>query len=262
MKIIVCSLAINEWYRNIVKYALKNFKDYSNLHNYECVIYTEENENFYDSKRAPTWYKIKLIEKLLKEKDCDYILWIDADCQIMKHDVKLEYFIEKYFTDNIDVVLTQDSGIFCAGLMFIKKSDFTINLMDKIWNYPVDDYFRDFHEQSAFEELYKNNENIQKHVKIIPYGTKDELVVYWGNYYPDKNFIVHSARCSENQLGFMYMMDMWYKFKMEEESEEDYKIRFEYITNPEVCIPHLQKSLRGEYTPRRYSARCKKVFNF
>jgi len=263
MKIIVCTLAINEWYRNVVKYAIKNFEYYCSLYNYEFILHTEnDTDTVFDNKRAPCWYKIKLIEKILKEKECDYVVWIDADCQILKHDVKLEYFIEKYINNEFYLALTQDQQVLNTGVMFIKNNAFNIELMNKIWNNPsAVDYFKDFHEQTSLAELYENNDDIKKYINIIPYSVKDELVVYWGNYYPNENFLLHSARCSFDTLSFIYMMDSYYPFRIDEENDDEYNERIEWLKNRDICRKDTDAWLRGEYVPRKYSARCKQMFN-
>ena len=263
MKIVACTLAINDWYRDIVKYSIKNLETYCNNNDYDCVVHTENSEEtVYDNTRSPCWYKIKLIQKILKEKECDYVFWMDIDCQILKHDLKLEYFIEKYFNDpEVDLVLTQDNNILNTGVMFVKKTDFIINLMDRIWDNPADDYFADFHEQTSLANLYSADEDIKKHVKILPYGVKDELVVFWGNYYPGKNFLLHSARCTHDRLGFMFMMDSYYPFKIDEENEDEYQDRINWLNDEKLCRDEIDRLLRKEYVPRRYSARCKKIFN-
>ena len=253
MNIVVCTLAINDWYRDIVKYALRNINQYCNKHNYKCIIEDENTYLFnYDKTRAPCWYKIKLIEYILENIDCDYIFWIDADSQILKNDVKLEYFIEKYFEKDTEIVLTQDTQILNTGVMFIKKSEFNINLMKKIWNTEETDYFKDFHEQTSLANLWNINYNIKKHIKVIPYGVKDEIVVYWANYYPGNNFIIHCARCSQDPLSFMYMMDIYCPIKLDEENDEEYIERLKWLTTPELC-----NNVKLE---RKYSARCKKKF--
>jgi len=261
MKILICTLSINEWYTEIVKYSLKNIKTYAGLHNYECVI--SYGEDIFDKKRKEPWYKIKLIQKLFEQNDFDYLLWIDADCQIMKHDVKLEYFINKYFSDNdnVNLVLTQDNNILNTGVMFFKNTSFSKELLNRIWNFETDDYFVDFHEQTALAELFKNDIEVQKRIKIIPYGIKDELVVYWGNYFPNKSLIVHSARCTSDHLAFMYMMDLFYIFKLDEETYEDYKERLEWLTDKELCLKSVNDFLEGKVVERIYSERCKKKFN-
>lgn len=260
MKITVCTLAINEWYREIVSYSIKNLQHYSNEHNYNFVFQDENSQDtVYDKKRAPCWYKIKLIEKILQEDNCDYIVWIDADTQVLKHEMKLEYFIEKYFKDETELVLTMDTNILNTGVMFIKNSEFNKNLMKKIWE-NSSDYFVDFHEQTSLADLYVNDKDIAKHIEVIPYGIKDEIVVYWGNYYPNKHFLIHCARCSNDLLGFMYMMDLYYPFKLDEETEDEFQARINWLTNIDVCRGDIDKWLKQEYIPRNYSARCKKKF--
>ena len=112
-----------------------------------------------------------------------------------------------------EIVLTKDHNVFNTGVMFIKNSLFNKVLMPKIWNNTNGDYFKDFHEQTAFADLYENDEDIKNRVKVIDYGLKDELVVYWGNYYPGQNFLLHSERCTFDRLAFMYMMDLYYIYK-------------------------------------------------
>ena len=257
MNITVCTLSINDWYQDIVKYALSNLKNYCKTHNYKCVIDYGISDTIYDKTRQEPWYKILLIEKLLKDNESDYIVWIDADCQILKPDVKLEYFIDKYFgSPDTCLVLTQDNNLFNTGVMFIKNTDFAKNLMQLIWNNSNGEYFKDFHEQTSFADLYETNNDIKKHVKIIPYGAKDELVVYWGNYYPRQHFLLHSARCTFDRIAFMYMMDLFYIYKLEEETGEQYIKRLEWINNESMCRNDIDKWLRGENISRNYSMRC------
>ena len=259
MKIILCTITINAWYYDIVRYSIKNMHGYSKLHNYTFIHDDGINDTVYDGSRQEPWYKIKLISKILNEHpDCDYVVWIDADCQILLHDKKLEYFIEKFSKPNTDIILTIDNNVLNTGVMFIKNTNFSKDLMDKIWNYNKDtaDYFKDFHEQTAFAEIYIKSDDIKSKIVIIPYGIKDELVAYWGEYYPNKNFLIHSARCSPDKLGFMYMMDNYYIFKLDEESEEQYKKRMGWLMNTDLCRTDVDKWLRGEHVERNYSQRC------
>ena len=256
MKITVCTLAINEWYQDVVRYGLKNLENYCNTHNYECIIDYGINDTVFDSLRQEQWYKILLIEKILKCNNSDYIVWIDADCQILKPTTRLEYFIEKYFDSNVELIVTQDNNVLNTGVMFIKNSQFNLELMRKIWENSDGDFFKDFHEQTSLAELYTNNTDIKEKIKIIPYGDKDELVCYWANYYPGKNFLLHSARCSHDTLSFMYMMDQYYIYKLDEETEDEYNIRMEWLNNESQCVEDARKLLNGEYVPRNYSARC------
>lgn len=260
MKIVFCTLAINEWYRDIVRYALNSMKRYADQHEYQFILHTEESL-LVDSTRSPCWFKIKLIKHILDVSDCDYVFWLDADCQIMKHHLKLEHFIDKYFENSeTEIVLTQDSQVLNTGVMFIKNSDFTRQLMDRVWNADVADYFQNFHEQTVLANIFTEDLNVQKRMKVLPYGAKDELVTYWGNYYPDKHFVVHCAKCSYDVLAFMYMMDLFYPFKLDEETDDEYNERHEWINNPYMCRADIDRWVSNADMTRRYSARCKQNF--
>ena len=96
MKITVATIAINAWYREIVKYSIKNKQEYCDKHAYDFYLLTEDDQLVDDRFRHPAWYKMKLIRYLIEKKEYDYILWIDADSQILRLEQKLEYFFEKY----------------------------------------------------------------------------------------------------------------------------------------------------------------------
>lgn len=258
MKIIVCSIGINDWYIDIVKYSFRNIETYCNIHNYKHIIHKTDGNDYdfiYDKKRAPPWYKIKLLKHILETEDCDYVFWIDADCQILSLSVKLEYFIDKYFkSDNIHLALTQEDDLINTGIMFLKKSKENISLLERIWDVK-DKHFELFHEQSALINLYRNDKKIRDMTYIIPYGEqKDELVVYWGNYNPAKNFIIHLAGCHD-KLSLTYMMDMFYINKLDEETCEEYKDRINWLMDEKKCRSDIQKWIKKEYCPIKYSIR-------
>jgi FkbM family methyltransferase len=261
-KIIVCTMAVNDWYYEIVKYAINNMKIYCNKHDYEFLI--DDGTKFdtvYDGKRDCPWYKILFIKKIMLEKDFDYLFWVDADSQILMHERKLEYYIDKYFPKDKDILITDDRTTMNTGVIFFRKSNFNIELMDRIWN-NENDFDKNFHEQTSLEEIYKRDKNVRDKIEIMKFGgPREDIVVYWGGYFPGKTFLIHCARCSHDKLGFMYMMDVYYPFKLDEENIEEYKQRMNWLNNEEVCRADLEKSLRKEYVKIEYSARVKKFFN-
>ena len=52
------------------------------------------------------------------------------------------------------------------------------------------------------------------------------------------------------------MMDNYYIFKLDEESEEQYKKRMGWLMNTDLCRTDVDKWLRGEHVERNYSQRC------
>jgi len=248
MKITVCTNAINKWYRNVVKYALRGFKLYCDKHNYNFVLHTEETENtFYDKTRDIPWYKILLIKNLLEKNDSDYIVWIDADCQILNYDVKLEHFIELYLENenhNKDLALIQECPL-NTGVMFLKNTDFNTKLMQQIWDNVHDG---PFHEQESICKLYTTDENIRKKIYVIPPPEQFKLVIYYGNYYPGNSFLIHAARCSTDIKGFIHTMDMFCFLKLDDESIEQYNKRIEWLTNVELCRKDLDIYIERKIT--------------
>ena len=262
MKIAILTLAINEWYRDIVKYSLKNIDMYCKNHNYD-FIYKTEKEWIFDNKRQEPWYKIKLIEEILNLDKYDWICWIDADTQILIPDKTIEYFIDKLSNNNTEIIINTDNLLdINTGLMFIKQSEFNKELMKRIWNYPCDDYFKSFHEQTVLSNIFHNeNDEFKNKFILLNPNTRPELIVYWGQYYPNLSFLIHCAKCSHDQISFSYMMDTYYIHKMDEETDDDYKERMDWLYDINKCRNDIDKWITGQYCPRKYSKRCKQKYN-
>ncbi len=231
---------------------MRNFTEYCNRNNYELLIYSEDNDEYkiLNKDRACPWFKIQLVKNLLINKNIDYIVWIDADCQILKQDIKLEYFIEKYFSLNTQahlVVTEEIQGGISTGIMFLKKTEKNVILMDKIWNNPnINDYFKSYHEQSSYQNLLDTDEEVRKMTIRIPWLKKTDLMIYYKQYYPNKSFLIHCAGCSEDKLGLIFMMDMFNLLKMDEETDEDYNIRKKFLLDEELWKTNRLKIVNGE----------------
>jgi len=260
MKITVATIAINNWYRELVKYSIKNMSDYCLKHEYDFYLVTEDNKLVDDRFKHPAWYKMKVIRYLIEKNECDYILWLDADTQILKMEQKLEYFIEKYLIKtNKDLALVRERPI-NTGVMFIKKSDYNYKLMDDIWN-NKNDYDKNFWDQASLQEIYERDEDVRNHLEVINFVEQDEIVTYWSGYFPGKSFLIHLARCGFNKYDMLFMMDSYYKNKLEEETEKQYQIRLNWINNEEICRFAINKWLNNESYPALYSQRCDNYLN-
>src|ERR1700751_6137472 len=110
MRIIVCTNAINEWYRKVVKYSLINMEKYCHRHGYQFIL-NKESDFSEIQTRDPPWYKILAMKNILDQfkdsENCDYIVWIDPDTQILKPEVKLERFIDLYM-EGFDVLVGKE----------------------------------------------------------------------------------------------------------------------------------------------------------
>jgi hypothetical protein len=149
--------------------------------------------------------------------------------------------------------------------MFFRKSDFSINLLKRIWD-TKEKHFEHFHEQCAFNNIYENADtDIKNKIFMIPKQQKHELITYWGSYYPNTSFLIHNAGCTHlndafSRLSFMYMMDNYCIIKLDEETNNEYKIRLDWLLNKDKCRADIDRWIRQVYAPRQYSARCKKIF--
>jgi hypothetical protein len=247
MNILVCSLYINPWYREIVKYGKLTLEKYCEKHNYDFYSETEETPNcVYDGERGVPWYKIKLLLKLLEDHRYEYIVWIDADTQIVNPEIKLESFISEMGSNDIFVSSEQLGGSFLnTGFMFVKNSAYSKTLLNQIWNnqHPFDS---NFHEQASLCDIYTRNElDSRDHVMIIPRERQSSFSAYWFSYYPGRCFVMHAARCSEDKLGFIFTMDMFCMMKMEEETDEQFLDRQDWLNNETRCRQDIDSYLDG-----------------
>jgi len=251
MKITICTITINDWYRESVKYFMKNLQTYCDIHGYKCVIHTENSEDcVYDKKRGIPWYKRPLSERLLKESD--YVFWIDADCQILRRDQKIEYFIEKYLSKK-DFASYSENPI-NTGLILVKNTENNFKLLDKIWE--TTEFYPEYYEQGAVCHLWKTDNDFKDQIEIIPYAS--DFITYWPDYLPNRSFIIHFPGCCD-KFNLMYMSDLYYPDKIDEENDEEYITRMNWLYF--ISVQDIQKWKNGEYEPRLYSNRVKKIFN-
>ena len=153
------------------KLSAKNHLHYALKHgyNFHCEIIQE-----FLPDRNQTWHKINLIKKYLQ--NYDYVVWIDADAVFIKDNIKLEEFISL----GIDLVLPKmqidkRTGLqlteTSTGFMIWKNCDWSINLLNDMWNNPSDYAYGYFHEQSLLDtKILVENEltfTALKNVKII-----------------------------------------------------------------------------------------------
>jgi hypothetical protein len=265
MKITVCTIAINDWYQEIVKYAIENMEAYCKRHGYKFVIDrgNEAEGTVYDGVRAPTWYKLPLLKKNLP--DCDYCVWIDIDAHILKPETKLEDFITRHMISadpskpDKHMLFGKEGRsetVLNGGVVFVKNSEYSAKLLDLAWDNTGEGIDPNFHEQAALANLYTRNvEDMQNNVTVLPHWMQQEFLSYWYMYYPGECFIMHATRCSHDREGFIYTLDLFCPFKMREESDAQYADRQDWLTKRERCRGDIDKWLQGKYAPRVPSAR-------
>ena len=255
MKIAVCSLYINDWYRDITKYGKLSLENYCTKFGYDFYFETENTENsVYDGQREFPWYKIKLISKLLATGQYDYIVWNDADSVVVRDKYTFEDIIRTHMEDK-DLLVAKDwNSTLNTGTMFIKNTEWSRNLMDRIWTNP-DEFEAGLHEQASLGQLYLKNEmEEQNRIKVLPGNMQNLFLTYWFMY--DKNtFIRHATRCAHDRAGFIFTMDGYIPFKIEEETEEQFQNRIDWLENEtryKADIEHYRNGGIRRNLPARY----------
>lgn len=145
-------------YKKIGIYSDLNKKEYAKRHGYDLFLYHDT----LDPKRHPAWSKILAIQRHLASYN--WIFWLDADALIMNHKIKLESLVDQ----NYDLIIASDHKFPCnSGSFLIKNSPWSHDFLKLVYS---KDQFNKPHccwEQDAINYLYKNNQEIAKHYKII-----------------------------------------------------------------------------------------------
>ena len=226
MKVAVCTLCINDWYLDIVRYGVKTIEDYAKRHAYDFYICNE----VYDGSRDYPWYKILAIQKILPKYD--YVFWIDADGHVLKPELSIKYFIENYLNEK-DLLCAKDwNNTLNTGVMIIKNTPFIHCLLYEVWN-NKESFEKSFHEQASMGQIYDSNRlDSKSHIEIIPWNMQYVLYNFWPNFYPGKQFFIHIARCSHDPVGFMTTLDVYCPIRMSEDVEGEYEDRLEWLSDP------------------------------
>lgn len=247
-RIAVCTLAINDWYFNIVKYGVQTIRQYAEQHGYDFYLCNEvcsqeptvpgsQKPSVPESRGYP-WYKIKAIQKILSQYD--FVFWIDADGFILRPEITAENFIQKYMQGK-DLLCTKDwNSTLNTGVMLVRNSPFSHALLYAVWNNKRE-FDPNFHEQASMGEIYSSNRlNSQEKIRILPVNEQKVLFSYWANYYPDDTFFIHIARCSHDRVGFMYTLDKFCPIKMTEDEGDEFSQRLAWLKDPQKCRQEIE----------------------
>jgi hypothetical protein len=162
MKIGVCSLAIGEEYKKVVKPCGDSLKLYCEKWGYDLI--TDETNTDHD--REYMWSKVPLLREQLG--NYDYLVWIDGDIVIINYEIKLEGLIDLYM-GNKDTMMSIDGGAqINTGFWVLKNTPYCHILLDMIYNLP--ELAGVFHEQGVYNSLYeKDLFDLKSHSRIIEY---------------------------------------------------------------------------------------------
>jgi len=173
---------------------------------YVCEKNTERITSICDG-RSFHWGKVKLVQELLDTDKFDYILFLDADAIISDFNQNIEDFIDS----DHDMVFAEDVGYHSSmntGVFLVKNSEWSKNFLKTWWesgetykgkdapfgleimeeNLEKAGYFKWalWHEQTCITLLYRNNDEVKNHIKIISSRSFNHL------HYNEGNFIFHA----------------------------------------------------------------------
>lgn len=127
----VCTLATGT-HRRLLEITAPTLRAYARRHGYTTVL---SSEDALSEGRPPSWAKLNLVRSLLDE--FDYVFWIDADAIIV--DVGRDVIDE--VDDDADIWFARhpqnrdlDASVLNAGVFLARSSQFTLDLIDAVWN--------------------------------------------------------------------------------------------------------------------------------
>ena len=172
-------------YTNLGKLTSSYLEKYCEKHNYKLV---KRNEVYLKENRPSSWAKIKAIQEEFKKTE-DWIFWIDCDAIITNYEINLNSFID----ENFDAIFSTD-GYYTKGhfwpsgaCFLIKKTDRTIELLDKIWNQPKVIIDHCWWEQMALVKTINENAHLRSCYKILKYKEIFSQIENWNK----NDFIMH-----------------------------------------------------------------------
>ena len=241
-RICICTFNIGEIYKEATKYGHLSKKKYCEKWGYSF----DDDESIYDSSRHPAWTKILLLQKCLNateiledgssQKKYDFVIWMDADTLIMNDEILVESFIDKYMDDSKDFLVSRDNGYrINTGVWFMRNNEYVLNILTKVWN-NTDKGEQEYWEQGSFCHFHNSNEdNLKDHVKDLSTDLQREFNCMYC-FYKTGYFLVHYLYFRNPEQLKNKMKEM-YIHKREDETEEQYKIRYKEITKYyEICL--------------------------
>lgn len=151
---LVLQMALGDEYAKRMEYGIRGTSEYCQHHSYNHLMYREL--PFQPAKeRPPAWYKLLLIQHVIKENlgKEEWLFWLDNDTMIMDHRIKAESFVLNE-TKNF-VFSTDPTSRICTGCWFLKVNELSIQRCDEWYNGPT---IRRLWEQHSVDTLLRKEE--------------------------------------------------------------------------------------------------------
>jgi len=236
-EICVCSFNIGEKYKTATFYGHESKKIYCRNNGYSFV----DTDKILDNSKPElhiAFQKIPLLKQCLEKKDITgnklykYVVWMDADSTIMRDDIRLESFIDKYLShyDDKYFLLSRDNGYnINTGIWFMKNNNYVYDILTKVWENSYN-YDTIYYEQSVFCGLYDNNiDDLRQHVVALSTDQQHEFNCS-NCFYKFGDFIIHFL-VLRDLVHLQQRMEEMYIYQKDNETVEEYNKRQEHIKN-------------------------------
>lgn len=190
-------------YQGVLATTWPNKLGYAQKHGYQLW---DESDRV-DPNRPPAWSKPLAVQRLFREEECDWVVWMDADTVIMNSEQRLEHVLPEHY----DLVITGDlhEPRKNNGVWMLRNSDWSRRFLDEWYNMtdfiaPVGYAYSG--DQAAMNELMQ-----QYPAKIVspPQCTFNSFVHLRDDrvplnltavqdseyYYHEGDFVAHAAGC-------------------------------------------------------------------
>ena len=172
-------------------------KEYIDIHNQNISMYSTKWGHTYkfitNCDHNVYWCKIKIVLDELSNGDYDYVIWLDSDTVIKKHNIDISNILNQY---NSDIFVGSDNNkifnLINAGVFIIKNSDigkqFLQDCINSVKNicFNKDGSLKGIWAASCYEQGQMNliiaNKYV-KHTTILP-----------------NDYILNSSKCNDNTL--------------------------------------------------------------
>ncbi|KAF2806014.1 uncharacterized protein BDZ99DRAFT_394842 [Mytilinidion resinicola] len=156
--------------KSYIHLSLKNKSRYAQRYGYDLIVDYESH-----AERGTTWLKFDMVERLIKEKQHDWIWWMDFDTLITNTDIKVVDIIRDSLANvttpaDVDFLLTDDCNGLNDGSFIVRSSPRSIDFLNRVRKlHDVEDKKGNgLNDQESMRDLLKTNDPFVKHAVTIP----------------------------------------------------------------------------------------------
>lgn len=225
---------------------------YCEKHGYDSLF----EDDVLDRTRHPSWSKIILLEKIIKENygKYDLVTWMDDDMIITNMNICLENQLGSDFLSSLTHIfaVSQDlhitNEVFNCGLIVVKCNPSTVPLLQQIWNNCTDRIrWHNLWEQSAACDMYLKHESVRNQIFVAP-GRKLQSFFRPG---PEKltwqmgDFIAHvtvNASPEERAVRMKFLLDTMQSIKVFSPVDSVSKTKIQVFEDRIAMVKHFLNS--------------------